>query len=162
MCSKGTLSPHLAHTRWYLMRPWSSSWSWLKDRPFSSVAGNTLIGIDTSPNEMAPFHMVLGMISTSAAGPQIVLVARLATRTFPSSMDSDAQAETDRPCVHSGVPARAPGRPGRGGLVGRDGRPGDPAVEPEQGVLAGGGLHEGRPARLLLQRRRPHPPLPRG
>jgi hypothetical protein len=33
----------------------------LKDRPFSSVEGNTLIGIDTSPKEMAPFHMVLGM-----------------------------------------------------------------------------------------------------
>jgi hypothetical protein len=28
---------------------------------FSSVAGYSPTGIDTRPNEMAPFHMVLGM-----------------------------------------------------------------------------------------------------
>jgi len=37
--SKVTSSPHLAHVRWYLMRPKSLSWSWLKRRVFSSVAG---------------------------------------------------------------------------------------------------------------------------
>ena len=61
MCSNGTTSPHFAQTRWYLMRPWSSSWSWLNERLFSSVAGKTLMGMDTSPKEIAPFHMVLGM-----------------------------------------------------------------------------------------------------
>src|SRR5438034_11425938 len=61
MCSNGTSSPHTAHTRLYLMRPPSLSCSWLNRRLFSSVAGNTRIGMETRPNEMAPFHMVLGM-----------------------------------------------------------------------------------------------------
>src|SRR5437764_8442048 len=39
----------------------SSSWSWLNFRDFSSVAGNTATGIDTRPNEMAPFHIALGI-----------------------------------------------------------------------------------------------------
>src|SRR5437899_3126668 len=68
------------------MRPWSFSWSWLNERPFSSVAGNTLIGMDTSPKEMAPFHMVLGMARTFRVGPQIVAAAPAATSTFPRTM----------------------------------------------------------------------------
>ena len=35
-----------------------------------------------------------------------------------------------------------------------------PSVEPRQGLLARGGLHEGRPPRLLLQRRRADPAVP--
>src|SRR6266700_7849736 len=61
MCSKGTSSPHTAHTRWYLMRPWSLSWSWLNLRLFSSVAGYSPTGTVTRPKVMAPFHIVLGI-----------------------------------------------------------------------------------------------------
>src|SRR5436190_9065546 len=82
MWSKDTSSPHTEHTRWYLMRPPSLSCSWLKRRVFSSVAGKTLIGIETRPNEMAPLHMVLGIGSPSgevspaqpARRPTILLV----------------------------------------------------------------------------------------
>src|SRR5438034_7315236 len=69
MCSNGTSSPHTEHTRLYLMRPPSLSWSWLNRRLFSSVAGKTLIGIETRPNEMAPFHIVLGMGEASFERP---------------------------------------------------------------------------------------------
>src|SRR5438552_352026 len=64
MCSKGTSSPHFEQYRWYLIRPKSSSWSWLKRRVFSSVAGYRPTGIDTKPKLMAPFHMVLGISRT--------------------------------------------------------------------------------------------------
>ena len=42
------------------------------------------------------------------------------------------------------------------------GRQGAPAVEPRQDLLAGRGLHEGRPDRLLLQRGAPDAAAPRG
>src|SRR3954469_49919 len=61
MWSNETSSPSIEHTRWYLIRPPSLSCSWLNRTVFSSVAGNTRIGIETSPKEMAPFHMVLGI-----------------------------------------------------------------------------------------------------
>src|SRR5438034_445801 len=61
MCSKATSSPSMAHTRLYLMRPWSTSCSWLNRSVFSSVAGNRPTGMETRPKEMAPFHMALGI-----------------------------------------------------------------------------------------------------
>src|SRR6266508_243931 len=61
MCSKGTSSASIEHTRLYLIRPKSSSWSWLNLSDFSSVAGYSPTGIETRPKEMAPFHMTLGM-----------------------------------------------------------------------------------------------------
>src|SRR5437762_1169639 len=66
MCSNGTSSPQIEQVRWYLMRPWSLSWSWLKRSVFSSVAGYRPTGIETSPNEIAPFHMVLGIAHLSS------------------------------------------------------------------------------------------------
>ncbi len=42
----------------------SCSWSWLNFRLFSSVAGYTATGIVTRPNEMAPFHIALGGMSS--------------------------------------------------------------------------------------------------
>ena len=63
---------------------------------------------------------------------------------------------------HRGVPRRAPDPPGDSrGLVGDAPRAGAAAVEPHEDLLARGGLHEGRPARLLLQRRPPAAPPPR-
>src|SRR5437763_10270246 len=104
MCSYATISPHFAQTRWYLMRPWSSSWSWLNDRPFSSVAGNTLIGMETSPKEIAPFHMVLGMVSTFRVGVEIVAAGVAATRNFPSSIGPMPRRNSGGPAFTVEIP----------------------------------------------------------
>ena len=64
---------------------------------------------------------------------------------------------TESPClegsVHGRDAGRARGDPRRRRLVVRDRRSRAAAVEPQEGLLARRGLHEGRPARLLLQRR---------
>ncbi len=62
------------------------------------------------------------------------------------------------------VHGRGPGAAARGAarrrLVDGGRRARAPALEPRQGVLARRGLHEGRPPRLLLQRRRADPAAP--
>src|SRR5947199_642879 len=99
MWSKDTSSPHTAHTRWYLMRPPSLSCSWLKRRVFSSVAGKTLIGIETRPNEMAPLHIVLGICPPSGE-----VGSRARTRRHPivllegPPVGIPTPLERDRPC----------------------------------------------------------------
>ena len=65
-----------------------------------------------------------------------------------------------RPRVHRRVPPAAPGREAGRRVVDGRRRPRAPPVEPRQGVLARRGLHQGRPARLLLQRRRADPAPP--
>src|SRR3954451_11295980 len=102
MCSKVTSSPSTAHTRLYLMRPMSSSWSWLKCRDFSSVAGYMPTGIDTRPKEMAPFHMVLGMTDLRE-GSLIVLPAHLG---FSASLVDPTDTATMPACPHGRRPPR--------------------------------------------------------
>src|SRR5919198_3023972 len=136
MCSKVTSSPQTEHTRWYLMRPPSLSCSWLKRRVFSSVAGKTLIGIETRPNEMAPLHMVLGIGSPSGEvslahprGDPRFYWSRGAldvAHGVPGEVVPDrhyhhchaTQAEAGRPGVHGEVPQAAPRRAAGGGAGG--------------------------------------------
>src|SRR2546423_695355 len=134
MCSNETSSPSTAHVRWYLMRPWSSSCSWLNRRVFSSVAGYILTGIVTSPKEMAPFHIVLGMVSPpdgflypAQAGRVIVLLGwgcpRIGrshprpVRTSPVAWRCHADAQEPWTCVHHRVPPAAARRTEGGALV---------------------------------------------
>ena len=71
------------------------------------------------------------------------------------------RARTSPTGVHGRVPAGARRPQGRRCLVARGRRQGAPAVEPRQDLLAGRGLHEGRPDRLLLQRGAPDAAAPR-
>src|SRR5437588_8917694 len=90
------------------MRPWSSSCSWLNERPFSSVAGNTRIGIETSPKEMAPFHMVLGMACAFRVGVGILAAAVAATSTFPPRMAGMPRRKAAGPAFSVGFPKALP------------------------------------------------------
>src|SRR5512141_2597695 len=169
MWSNSTSSPSIEQTRFMRIRPMSSSWSWLNRRLFSSVAGYTATGIVTRPNEMAPFHMALGGIALSSGSP--CPTHGLGRDSTPGS-DTCAGAQPGRalassghaeePCgalrrVHRRPAEAAPRREAGRRLVDGGRRSRTAPLEPEQGVLARRGLHEGRPRRLLLQRRRAHP-----
>src|ERR687892_1359867 len=158
--SNGTSWPSVEQTRWYLILPWSFSCSWLNRRVFSSVAVYTRTGIDTRPKEMAPLHIVF--MGTSRAGRSLDCIAG-GTRSPRNSMPSalPVQAPPGPRLPHGEAPA-APRRARWRALVDGGRRPATQADQPGQGVLAAGGLHQGRPACLLLERPGPDPPLPPG
>src|SRR3990172_10719571 len=79
----------------------------------------------------------------------------------PLRWDDAGEEETHRrQRVHRRAPDAARGREERRRLVAGSRGARAPPVEPGQGVLARGGLHEGRPARLLPQRRPADPATP--
>ncbi len=63
MSANATTSPHFSHTRWYRTRPPSAECTWRNETSFSSVAEKSRMGMDTRPNETAPFQMALGMVA---------------------------------------------------------------------------------------------------
>src|SRR5215218_2054413 len=67
MSEYGTSSPSTEQIRLYLIRPPSATCTWRNEMSFSSVAENTLIGIVTIPNEMAPFQIACIAISSLSA-----------------------------------------------------------------------------------------------
>ena len=89
---------------------------------------------------------------------------RAADVTFRRSIEAHAAPPTDyvdRSRVHARAPETAGGPEGRRRVVGRGRRTRAPPLQPQQGLLARGGLHEGRPPRVLLERRRPDRPASR-
>src|SRR6266536_2920653 len=179
MCSKSTISPHLEQTRWYLIRPKSSSWSWLKWSDFSSVAVNRPTGTDTRPNEMAPFHIALGITHLQGRRPQPVKDGHCTAdlrrfrrtpwvpntrgvrqRFLPELPWVNASEALLRPSVHTRISQTPPRTAGRRALVDDRRRARAAFVQPGQGVLARGAIHQRRPDRLLLQHRRSDPAVP--
>src|SRR5437763_3941324 len=107
MCSNETTSPSTSHTRWYRIRPMSSSWSWLNFRDFSSVAGNTATGIDTRPNEMAPFHIDLGIAHLRKT--QDPLARGFDAVILPGRPDTTARRGAPLPCLDAAQIDRSAG-----------------------------------------------------
>src|ERR671919_2728512 len=115
--SYGTSSPSFEHTRWYLIRPWSFSCSWLNRRVFSSVAVYTRTGIDTRPKEMAPLHMVFMGLPPKVEGLDCTAVPADPGGCSTRSGLPFTHAQAARPGLHRGDPPPPPGRAGGGPLV---------------------------------------------
>src|SRR6266516_2408474 len=107
---------------------------------------------------MAPFHIVLGIFGTSREATR---EGRLPSRrvgivlrgpstvakgpgVFPGYDGPDAKERSVRAGLHGRVPETVARGAARRALVDRSRRHGAAALQPRQGLLAVGGLHEGR------------------
>src|SRR6476469_7589791 len=125
--------------------------------PSNSITWSSVSGSTPRVVARAPSQASISFDRSSIWSPCSVIPGSLYHRRYAEAEEPDLDGRR-----HRGLPRGAPDPPGdHRGVVADAPRARAPPVEPDQDLLARGGLHQGRPPRVLLQRRAPAAPPPR-